>query len=139
MVDASEDLYGVGKSVEIARVQEGEEVAAGLHTIAARFDKTVLADGFKAYLQFCPPFVDHLKRLAAGTKVYATNRSHLASVEMPLPCVEEQRAIAETLRDIDAEIAALEARLAKTRALKQGMMEQLLTGRIRLVQPSTQG
>jgi type I restriction enzyme S subunit len=45
----------------------------------------------------------------------------------------EQTAIAEVLTDMDAELAALEQRRAKTRALKQGMMQELLTGRIRLV------
>ena len=39
--------------------------------------------------------------------------------------------------DMEAEIAALEQRLEKTKAIKQGMMQQLLTGRIRLVDPST--
>ena len=50
---------------------------------------------------------------------------------------EEQIAIAEVLSDMDAEITALEQRLEKTKAIKQGMMQQLLTGRIRLVEPST--
>ena len=45
----------------------------------------------------------------------------------------EQIAIATVLSDMDAEIAALERRLAKTRDLKQGMMQELLTGRTRLV------
>lgn len=134
LVDASEDLDGVGKSVEVAGA-ECHEVVSGLHTIAARFDKTVLADGFKAYLQFCPTFRQHLTRLAAGTKVYATNRSHIASTQIPLPTTAEQTAIATVLSDIDAEIAALEARRDKTRAIKQGMMQQLLTGRVRLVKP----
>ena len=53
-------------------------------------------------------------------------------VTMP-PTVEEQTAIATVLSDMDAEITALEARCDKTRALKQGMMQELLTGRIRLV------
>jgi type I restriction enzyme S subunit len=44
----------------------------------------------------------------------------------------EQTAIAGVLSDMDAELAALEQRLAKTRALKQGMMQELLTGRVRL-------
>ena len=131
-VDASEDLDGVGKSVEVVGAT-GIQFVAGLHTIAARFDKTVLADGFKAYLQFCPPFRQHLKRLAAGTKVYATNRRHIASVEMRLPAAEEQTAIAAVLSDMDAELTALEARRAKTRALKQAMMQELLTGRTRLL------
>lgn len=134
LVDASEDLDGVGKSVEITG-SRGTEIVAGLHTIAARFDKSILADGFKAYLQFCPTFRGHLKRLAAGTKVYATSRAHVASVEMALPPVKEQMGIAAVLSDMDAEIAALEARRDKTRAIKQGMMQQLLTGRVRLVKP----
>jgi type I restriction enzyme S subunit len=134
LVDASEDLEGIGSSIELTGTG-GVEVVSGLHTIAARFDKSVLADGFKAYLQFCPALQQHLKRLAAGTKVYATNREHLASVEVSLPYTDEQTAIATVLSDMDAEIAALEARRHKTRAIKQGMMQQLLTGRVRLVKP----
>lgn len=130
-VDASEDLVGVGKSLEIIGA-EGIEAVAGQHTIAARFDKDVLADGFKGYLQHIPAFTTHLRRLAAGTKVYATNRKHIASAEILLPEPEEQRAIVRVLSDMDAEISALETRLEKTRALKQGMMQALLTGRVRL-------
>lgn len=130
-VDASEDLVGVGKSVEIVGAK-GIEAVAGQHTIAARFDKEVLADGFKGYLQFVPAFITHLRRLAAGTKVYATNRKHIASAEIALPEPDEQTAIARVLSDMNAEIAAFEARLAKIRALKQAMMQALLTGRVRL-------
>jgi len=133
--DASEDLDGVGKSIEI-RGTDGVEVVAGLHTIAARFDKSILADGFKAYLQFIPAFRQHLRRLAAGTKVYATNRSHIASAEIHLPDTNEQQAIAQVLTDMDAEIAALEKRRDKTLAIKQGMMQELLTGRTRLIEPN---
>lgn len=137
LVDASEDLEGIGKSVEVTGVAGGE-VVAGLHTIAARFDKRVLADGFKAYLQFCPAFRDHLKRLAAGTKVYATRRAHIASVEMPLPAVDEQRTIGTVLSDMDTDLAALEVRRDKTSAIKLGMMQRLLTGRVRLMKPPGQ-
>ena len=132
--DASEDIAGVSKSVEMKEVGS-TEVVSGLHTIAARFDKEVLANGFKGFLQFCPPFAAHLRRLAAGTKVYATNRAHIAGVEMPLPPVREQAAIATVLSDMDAEIAALENRRDKTHDLKQAMMQELLTGKTRLVQP----
>lgn len=132
--DASEDLAGVSKSVEICSVGS-TELVAGLHTIAARFDNDVLADGFKAYLQFCPVFASQLRRLAAGTKVYATNRSHIASVEMRLPSIDEQIAIAAVFHDMDTEIAALERRRAKTADLKQAMMQELLTGKTRLVEP----
>ncbi len=130
--DASEDMIGVSKSVEV-RGLENIDLVSGLHTIAARFDKAVLADGFKGYLQYCPLFAAHLRRLAAGTKVFATNRTHIASVAMPLPIPGEQTAIASILSDMDAEIALLEQRRDKTRALKQAMMQELLTGRTRLV------
>lgn len=129
--DASEDPEGVGKSVEITSVPT-EGVVPGLHTIAARFDKSVLADGFKAYLQFIPAFRTALLRLAAGTKVLATTRSYISSVRLLLPSIDEQRAIAQVLVDADAEIEKLVERLEKSHAIKQGMMQELLTGRIRL-------
>jgi type I restriction enzyme S subunit len=59
----------------------------------------------------------------------------LARFLIPLPPLPEQTAIAEVLSDMDAEIAALERRRDKTGALKQGMMQELLTGRVRLVKP----
>jgi len=58
---------------------------------------------------------------------------HLRKVFLPVPSSDEQLAIATVLSDMDAEIAALETRLAKTQALKQGMMQALLTGKVRLV------
>jgi len=131
--DASEDIEGVGKSVELVGVAS-TEVVSGLHTIAARFDKAILADGFKAYLQFCPEFISTLRRLAAGTKVYATTRSHIAGVEMRLPKVEEQQAIFGVFSAMDTELEALQQRRTKTADLKQAMMQELLTGRTRLVQ-----
>jgi type I restriction enzyme S subunit len=129
--DASEDISGVSKSVEICDSRDSE-VVSGLHTIAARFDKTVLADGFKGFLQYVPSFSAHLRRLAAGTKVYATNRAHISSAEVQLPPVSEQRAIAGVLMDLNKEIAALQERLNKVHLTKEGMMQELLTGRIRL-------
>jgi type I restriction enzyme S subunit len=130
-VDASEDLSGVGKSVEISGAH-GLELVSGLHTIAARFDKDVLAAGFKGYLQFCSPFRDQLARLAQGTKVFATTRQHIASVVMSLPGVNEQRAIARVLSESEREILALEAVRKKTSDVKLAMSQQLLTGKTRL-------
>ena len=53
-------------------------------------------------------------------------------ITMP-PTFDEQAAIAAVLSDMDTELAALESRLAKARQIKQGMMQELLTGRIRLL------
>jgi type I restriction enzyme, S subunit len=68
-----------------------------------------------------------------AVKGFTLNLESLNLVEVPLPDRLEQCAIAATLSDMDAEIEALEQRLAKTRALKQGMMQELLTGRVRLI------
>lgn len=66
------------------------------------------------------------------------NVRELAAIEFHLPSLPEQTAIAEVLSDMDAEIEALEKRRAKLRDIKQGMMQELLTGRIRLVPPQEQ-
>jgi type I restriction enzyme S subunit len=65
--------------------------------------------------------------------VPSLNANTVGKIEIFLPTVSEQQAIAEVLSDVDIEITALEARREKTRLLKQGMMQELLTGRIRLI------
>ena len=129
--DASEDIAGVSRSVELYGISNYEAVS-GLHTIAARFDKDVLADGFKGFLQYIPSFSAHLCRLAAGTKVYATNRAHILSAEVRLPPVAEQQAIAGVLMGMSNEIGVLRECKNKACSTKQGTMQQLLTGKIRL-------
>jgi type I restriction enzyme S subunit len=58
------------------------------------------------------------------------------AIEVFVPtAVDEQTAIAAVLSDMDAELAALDVRLAKTRFLKQAMMQELLTGKTRLLTP----
>ena len=132
MVDASEDLEGVGKSFEVYGVT-GKTIVAGLHTILCRGNPAHWAMGFKAYLQFIPAFKSALVRVTTGISVYAVSKKQLADVEITLPPVPEQQAIATVLSDMDAEIAAVERRRDKTKQIKQGMMQKLLTGRTRLV------
>jgi len=74
-----------------------------------------------------------LKSLAQGATRYNLSKTAFMKVSFPLPQAAEQTAIAAVLSEIDAEIAALEVKLAKARMIKQGMMQQLLSGRIRLV------
>ncbi|MEU1964151.1 restriction endonuclease subunit S [Micromonospora sediminicola] len=61
------------------------------------------------------------------------NRTELAGFELAVPPMDEQRQIGKALANVDALIASLERRLESTRAIKQGMMQELLTGRTRLV------
>jgi type I restriction enzyme, S subunit len=69
-----------------------------------------------------------------GATINQITNKDMAAFQIPLPpSDEEQRAIATVLSDMDTEITALETRRAKTQAIKQGMMQELLTGRTRLV------
>lgn len=71
--------------------------------------------------------------LGQGDIIVHIATRNLAKVLVPLPSLPEQHAIATVLSDIDATIAALERQRDKVQALKQGMMAELLTGRVRLV------
>jgi len=93
------------------------------------------ADTCGKFIFFCMKHFFHIQ--ASRNSVKATVDSlrlpTFLEFEVAAPRLAEQQAIVETLDDMDAELTALEARRDKTRALKQGMMQELLTGRIRLV------
>ncbi|MFI3310229.1 restriction endonuclease subunit S [Ewingella allii] len=73
------------------------------------------------------------ERFASGSGVPTLNRNDAHSFKVAIPSsLKEQTAIATVLSDMDAELVTLEKKLAKVRDIKQGMMQQLLTGRIRL-------
>lgn len=87
---------------------------------------------FLGYLLNMPEVVRQKSSKGQGDAVVHISANALGEVEVALPRPSEQAAIAQVLSDMDAEITALEARLAKARALKQAMAQALLTGRIRL-------
>lgn len=72
-------------------------------------------------------------QLVTGSTVYHLYGSDMKNFMFTMPPLTEQTAIAQVLSDMDAELAALETSREKTRQLKQGMMQELLTGRTRLV------
>ncbi len=78
-------------------------------------------------------FSDFIELNKSGTTFFGISQSAVGRYPVVLPPVQEQVRIASILSDMDAEIAALEAKLNKARQIKQGMMQNLLTGRIRLV------
>ena len=79
---------------------------------------------------------DELRELSAGDGGRGgLNLKIIRGIPVSFPSIPEQTAIAEVLSDMDAELAALEQRREKTRLLKQAMMQELLTGRTRLVPP----
>ena len=92
---------------------------------------------FLGYYLNSEPIRKQKASLGQGDAVVHIYSKQLSSILIHVPVIEEQKAIAETLSDMDAEIVALEQRLEKTKAIREGMMQQLLTGRIRLVDPGT--
>jgi len=95
---------------------------------------------FRTYIFKTRAFLDQAETLCDGNGTrYVISQGKFRSMTVLVPPVPEQTAIAEVLSDIDAELAALEQRRDKTRALKQGMMQELLTGRTRLVKSGNSG
>ncbi|MDZ7682643.1 MAG: restriction endonuclease subunit S [Fodinibius sp.] len=76
---------------------------------------------------------EHMNSLAQGSTRYNLSKSKFINIEVVLPSYEEQKAIAQILSDMDTEIQALESKRDKYEQIKQGMMQELLTGKTRLV------
>lgn len=102
--------------------------------------KIVCGSGYsKSYLFYLlSDMTEKLKRgsSSGGTMLHVT-KEKMETTEAIFPPLEEQVAIASILSDMDSDIQALEQRLSKTRQIKQGMMQELLTGKTRLVKPET--
>jgi type I restriction enzyme S subunit len=79
-----------------------------------------------------PHWFQEVSERCGGSTRTRIARSELSRISIPIPCLEEQARIADALTDADSELDALETRLTKARAIKVGMMQQLLTGRVRL-------
>lgn len=78
---------------------------------------------------------NQIEMLISGSNYPAINSTDVRQLKIQIGSFEEQTAIATILSDMDSELTALEQKLAKARDVKQGMMQQLLTGRIRLPLP----
>ena len=88
---------------------------------------------YLGHLMNCPIVSAQKARMGQGDAIVHISTKNLAQVQIKLPPLVEQTAIAAILLAMDAEIEALERRRDKVRAIKQGMMQELLTGRVRLV------
>ena len=94
------------------------------------FDKNISVKYF--YWVFSRNFYDRVHSMTAKSSVDSVRREMIAGMQIALPPYDEQQKIATALSDIDNLIATTEKLIAKKKALKQGAMQQLLTGKIRL-------
>ena len=131
-VDASEDDEGTSRHVVVVN-KEKKPFISGLHTIVAKSKTDELAHEYRCYCFQTAAIRQQFLFYAVGTKVSGISKTNIAKLTMPVPRVTEQTAIAEMLTEMDLELAGLEQRREKTRALKQAMMQELLTGKTRLL------
>jgi type I restriction enzyme S subunit len=101
------------------------------------FYSTVFEPNIPKFLFYCFCLIPW-KQYNEASGVPSLNARTIEQLELIVPSGKEQEAIAAVLSDLDAEIAAFESRLIKARQIKQGMMQELLTGRIRLIRPSAE-
>lgn len=131
LADASEDYDGVGKGVEVMKIGNKKAIA-GLHTFLLREKADLFADGYKGFLPSCSIVREQFYRFATGTKVYSLSKESLGSVQVLIPPLPEQKAIAECLTTWDDAIEKQTQLIAAKEQRKKALMQQLLSGKKRL-------
>jgi type I restriction enzyme, S subunit len=132
MANGSKALVG---KAGVFVANDGYEYTFGAFMGCFRTDITAANSSFVFHLFQTGRYRNYINNLLAGSSINNLRPSSIESLEFPFPEVPEQAAIAEVLTEMSAELAALEQRREKGRALKQAMMQELLTGRTRLVSP----
>ena len=130
MANGSRQL--VGKAGQFHN-SDGHKYTFGAFMGAFRPDQTAVNADYVYMLFSTQAYRHHIDLLLAGSSINNLRPSSVEELQLLVPNLEEQTAIAEILSDMDSEIDALEAKLTKARQIKQGMMQELLTGKTRLV------
>ncbi len=133
MADASEDYEGVGACIELIGIGD-RKVTGGLHTFILRDSSEETSVGYRGYMFSEYALAKELKRIATGVSVYSISKTNLVKVVLTLPPMEEQKAIAVVLSAADREIEALERKLSTWKDQKKYLLNNLVTGTIRLPQ-----
>ena len=130
IADTAEDTT-VGKCIELVNVCG--KVLSGQHTMLCR-PKVSFAPKFLGYYMNADCFHNQMLPFITGIKVSSISKTNVSALRLKYPSlIEEQQEIAAVFSDMDDETEQLEKELTKYQQIKQGMMQELLTGRIRLV------
>jgi len=133
IADASEDYEGVCACVELRNVGS-KKITGGLHTFVARDAAGKTAKGYRGYVLKELAVSRELKRIATGVSVHGVSKTNLAKVKLAVSSLQEQQAIATVLSAADSEIKALERKLAVLKDQKRFLLNNLVTGTLRLPQ-----
>lgn len=129
IADTAEDET-VGKVVQVGKVSI--PIVGGLHTVACRPNYET-AEGFLGYYMNSSLYHDQLYPYITGIKVSSVSKKSFGETELCIPVeVEEQEAIVSVLKEMDEEIETLEIERDKMIQIREGAMDDLLTGRVRL-------
>lgn len=131
MVDASEDYEGVGECIELENVGE-KKLTAGQHTFLLRDKKDLTVTGFRSLIFEQREVKKQLKRVVTGSKVFGLSKTNLSKIKVFIPSKDEQRRIVQVLQNIESEIERLKSLERYLGIQKNGLMQQLLTGRTRV-------
>lgn len=131
IADTAEDDT-VGKATEVIDV-DGKKVVSGLHTIPCRpKDDEMFAPKWLGYFINHSTYHDQLLPYITGIKVSSISKGAIAGTVIAVPKKDEQKKIVAALSDIDGLIDNVERLIVKKKAIKQGAMQELLTGKRRL-------
>ena len=131
IADTAEDET-VGKATEVLNVGNNKLVS-GLHTMWLHpINQEKYALGYLGYAFNASIYHNQLLPLMQGTKVTSVSKSAIKDTYIVVPSKSEQTRIATALSNVDALISELDKLIEKKRAIKQGAMQQLLTGKKRL-------
>lgn len=120
----------IGKVAYLGMIPKAGTLNSGIFVIRAndrKIDQVFLSKIFMSFY-----FEDFLNRLVAGSTINHLYQKDFVKFCFPLPNSEEQAAIAAALSDVDSLISSLTKKIEKKKAIKQGLMQQLLTGKKRL-------
>jgi type I restriction enzyme S subunit len=120
----------VGITTIVPKKLEGSNCHA---LIITRFKQEIIFPKFYSYYFNSSFYRNQLKEIETGTTMKHINVRDMAILQVLIPPLPEQKAIAKILTKMDEEIEALEKKRDKYKKIKQGMMSVLLTGRIRLM------
>lgn len=120
----------VGKVGYVSALEKPATLNSGVFVIRPKNNSFV--PRYLFYVLTSRLFNDFMNQITAGSTITHLYQKDFVNFEFSAPNIEEQTAIATILSDMDNELQALTQKLEKARALKQGMMQQLLTGKIRL-------
>ena len=129
IADTAED-YTTGKTCEIIN-SNNQLIVAGLHTMLCRPKQNIFTVGFLGYFMNSNIYHNQLLPLITGIKVYSIIKKEIIKTQISIPCIEEQKKIANFLTTVDKKITNLENIITSLENQKKGLLQQIFSQKLR--------